>query len=317
MPRKVLQPLFPPVASMLAMLIGMTSCSLFNSSSDEEEIFPYNPKTSRSFSDIAADHLRYSVDGGSANAAKHEIQGVTLEDMKKRAEANDWIVTDPDDLEKSIASLESASQIKYGVGWETTYEKAREEASRSQRPLLMWFADSRRSPNSMQLGAELIDTEDFNKWAADNVIRLKLDSYITGYDSKGETRRKDYLKKISKQFNVNGTPQLFILTPDGQTVDQIRGYVSGTHESILRKIKNSTEIACSRYKETKKQLVGKGFRDWEGSNGMKIFARLYRYSPDGRIILQEPDSRFLRTTLKSLSAQDRDWINQEKAKRGL
>lgn len=302
---------FPVLA---VLLFGHTSCSLFQSKEDED-ITPYDPKTAPTFSELASEHLRYSVDGGAANTVQEEVTGLTLEQVKKDAEARGLRVTNPDNIEESIASLESVFKIKYGTDWERTYEKAREESLRSQRPLIIWFSDSRRSPNSIQMSKELLDTQDFSDWAKDKVIRLKLDQNITGYDSRGETKRKDYLKKLSKIFNVNGTPQLIIQTPDGQIVDHIRGYVSGSQDSIFRKIKNSSDIATNRFKETKKKLIQAGFRDWTGQNKVKLFARLYKCDPSGKVILQEPDGRFLKSSLNNMSIVDQAWIETQRIKR--
>lgn len=239
----------------------------------------------------------------------------TAEEVHKRLEEQGLIITD-DDPRKKIEALDIAFRNKTSSDWETDFTTARKEAMRQQRPLLLWFADSRRSPNSMQLGSELLNTQEFSDWAASNIIRFRIDANVSDrLHSKAQIKRKDDLKRLTSRFNVMGYPRVFILTPDGQQIDDMRGYISGAHDSMFRKIKNSSEIALKHYNETKKKLERQGFRSWKGTNGVTTFAKLSKYNiKTGELILQEIDGGFIKSHAKNLSMEDRHWIAAEKTK---
>ncbi len=297
----------------LLLLPGLVSCSLFSSGEDGEQLPDPNDPTLRP--DYIPEQLKagFREFGAGANARIEAVD--SLDSYKSDAEKRGVTLTDPDHPDKEIKALDQAFKMKNSSDWEVSFTEARREAMRHQKPIIMWFADSRRSPNSNQLSTEVLSKEDFADWAAQKAIRLRLDRNVTTPDKSLRNEQEVYLDKLAEQYKVQGYPRMFILTPDGQQVDDIRGYISGTSEYVTRRIKNSVSVAAKQFTQTKKNLESQGFREWKGRNGAPIFAKLYKYTDNGPIILQEPDGHFLQTRFNSLSSADMQWILDEKKKR--
>ena len=127
---------------------------------------------------------------------------------------------------------------------------------------------------------------------------------------------KEYVSKAPSMFGVRGTPVLLIMSPDGTKVDTLRGYYNGQSRLYFDQIKNSVKLANQPYEKFKKTLIPKGYRTWTGANGNTWFAKLSRYSEkDQAVWLQEFDGHQNKTSLRSLSEEDRKWILDQKAAR--
>lgn len=245
----------------------------------------------------------------------------SLEDIEKKQKESGVIFTDPDNPDAPIAALEEAFTGKHKTDWFISYTEALQEAMREQKPLLMWFTDSRNSPTSTQLSNELLSKPKFSEWCGENLVRLRLDMNVSDPNdtvTKGDSvKKEDYLKDLCKKYNVMGFPRLIMLTPDGQVVDTLAGYTSGAQDFVKRRIVNSARLAAKQFQTTKQHLEGMGYRSWTGKNGTKIFAKLRRYSDEkgGTLTLQEVNGHMLQTQLYSLSAADARWVQAEKAKR--
>lgn len=310
--------------SLLALALSSCSWLGFGENDDNTQDIKVNPADPTARPDYIPDHMRLNVEEIDGST-KQVSESVSMSEMRKQIEAEGLILINPDHVMgdpektkhalKNMTALEQAFNMKRGVDWETDYGVAQREALRSQRPLLMWFADSERSPNSILLATELFSTKEFTDWAEKNVIRLRLDKRITAKNSSEEKKRKNYLREQEKRFNVTGYPRVIILTSDGQKVDELAGYFSGTQESAFRRLKNSVDVAKNQYKNTKERLINLGFREWRGNNGNVLLAKLIKYSPNGDIVLQEGDGRFVRTHLNNVSHKDQQWIAEEKARR--
>ena len=59
--------------------------------------------------------------------------------------------------------------------WHSSYEKALEEVKEKGRPVLMLFTGSDWCPPCQRMDRELLDTDEFKKWAKENVVLLELD----------------------------------------------------------------------------------------------------------------------------------------------
>lgn len=235
----------------------------------------------------------------------------------------DIVWTDPDNPDAALPGLEDIIRANKKRGsWEESYTIARKRAQREGKPLLMWFTDSRRSAVCKKLSSELFATADFDSWAEDNVVRLRLDFDVKrggGGDLQDqmdtEARKKDYLESLEKRFNARGKPHVLVLAPDGATMLRQRGYKPDSSEFYWGKLKHAAIVAQRHYGDWKEGLEKKGYRDWESrGSDFKIFAKLVRYR-EGELILVEPDGKRFTTKESNLSEGDRLWIAGEKARR--
>jgi len=210
--------------------------------------------------------------------------------------------------------------VKNKGGWGVSFEEARRESMTSGKPVVMWFTNQKAgaSPACKKLSAELFSKTHFTKWAGDEVVRLRLDlnGGAKGAGNLGDetTRKRQYLQNLKKRYRVLGLPTVIVLAPDGEVVEQYRGFTRGQGKSYFQRLKDQVLTQKRNTKFWRSRLERKGYREWTGANGRLMFARLSRYSR-GRLILVEPDGRKSKTTERQLSKKDREWLAAEKAKR--
>lgn len=273
--------------------------------------------------------LLQQLNAGGASGAAQVFPGISetppsattsvasLEEIEKADREAGIIFTDPDNPDKTIEELEEAFKNNNRTDWLISYSEANREAMAQQKPILMWFTDSRNSPTSTALSNQLLSKPQFSKWCEEHLIRLRLDVNVSDDKRSVEIEKENYMKKLCKKYNVIGFPRLFLLTPDGQTVDMLTGYVPGSQDFVKRRIVNSTRLAIKQFQATQKKLESMGYRVWQGKNGNKIFAKLIRYSEEkgGILSLQEMNGQVVKTGMNSLSVADANWVKAEKAKR--
>ncbi|MFD2255446.1 thioredoxin fold domain-containing protein [Luteolibacter algae] len=260
------------------------------------------------------------TDGGTAiipggNAKTNPIAVTPQEDI---------VFTDPDNPDAGIPELESLMAAPKKGPWEESITIARQTAAREGKPILIWFTDSARSPMCKALSAELFATKEFGKWAEDKVVRLRIDSNVSvddpdlSLDEKvnRQVEMKDYVKRLKKRYKVLGHPFVLMLNPSGEVIGRYRGYKRGEADYFWGLIKQGEVASSTAYKSWRKGLEDKGYRDWEGKGGRKVFAKLVSYSK-GTLVLIEPGGERYKTHESKLSRKDRKWIDEQKALRGI
>ena len=229
---------------------------------------------------------------------------------------NEDIVWAPENPDEAIGGgLDELWKQPESKSWHISYIKAMRQARESGKPVLIWFTNSARSPLCAALSQELFSNSDFDSWAANKLVRLRVDDQISGI-SKGEnawTNRKNYIGKLKKKYKVHGNPTVIILSPSGGSIAQYRGYKKGYPDYYWGRIKNDVEKAESDYGAWREKLEKRGYRMWINRQGRKTFAKLYRFH-SGKVTLIDPDGKRGITSFNKLSDADQTWIIQEKKK---
>lgn len=241
----------------------------------------------------------------------------------------DIVFTDPDNPEANLPELSTILTAPKSRGpWEESETIAKQRSAREGKPLLIWFTDSQTSPMCKALSQELFSTPDFERWASEKLIRLRVDSNVDGSKfvndpdiSLGEkdSRRVDartYVAKLKKRYKVLGQPSLLLLNPSGEVIGRYRGYKRGDADYTWGLIKQGEAVSANAYKEWRAGLEKKGYREWRDRRDRKVFAKLTGYS-NGTLILIEPDGTRCRTHESKLSDGDRAWLSEQKRLRGL
>jgi thioredoxin-related protein len=237
----------------------------------------------------------------------------------------DIVFTDPDNPDSSLPELStllSAAPKRRGP-WEQSETIAKRRAVREGKPLLIWFTDSARSPMCKALNEELLSTPDFEKWAAEKLIRLRVDANAQVDDpdlalGDKESRLvdiKNYVERMKKQYKVLGYPLMVLLNPGGEVIGRYRGYKRGDADFTWGLIKQGEAASAHACQAWRASLEKKGYREWRDRQDRKVFAKLTSYS-NGNITLIEPDGTRSRTQESKLSDSDRAWINEQKKLRG-
>lgn len=125
--------------------------------------------------------------------------------------------------------------------WHTDVSKASEFAVKENKPLLMFFTGSDWCGWCVRLQKEVFFTDEFKKWANDNVVLLEL-------DFPRRTPQDDNLKAQNRQlqsmFKVRGYPTIWFVNPEINPEKQINlvrlgttGYVKGGPLAWINKVR--------------------------------------------------------------------------------
>jgi thioredoxin-related protein len=237
---------------------------------------------------------------------------------------NDIAWTDPDNPEAGIPELSTLMEGPKRGPWEESDKAAFRRASREGKPVLLWFTDSKNSPGCKAIAAELFSKSEFESWVRDRFVRLRVDSQVRQRDpnlsmdeaATREANLREYVAILKKRYKVLGHPTVLVLSPDGEVIGRYKGYRTGDADYFWGLLKQGDLVAQKRYGEWRTGLEKKGYREWQDRSGRKVFAKLLAYS-EGKLLLVEPDGVRSKTVESRLSADDREWIRQQKAARGL
>jgi hypothetical protein len=240
---------------------------------------------------------------------------------------DDIVFTDPDNPDASLPELSTllAAAPRRRGPWEQSESIAKRLAVREGKPLLIWFTDSSgRSPMCKAISEELFKKPEFEEWASEKIIRLRVDANVVLEDEdltlgEKETKlieRERYVNRLKKQYKVLGQPVVVMLNPAGEKIGQYRGYKRGDADFTWGLIKQAEVASTHATKSWRASLEQKGYREWSDVQDRNVFAKLVRYS-EGTLTLIEPDGTRSRTHENRLSEKDRAWIAEQKRLRGL
>lgn len=235
----------------------------------------------------------------------------------------DIVFTDPDNPDASLPELSGIltdPELQRGP-WERNIRLARKNSIREGKPLLIWFTNSQRSPRCRQLAQELFNRPEFQEWAGQNLIRMKVDE-SEDFDSDDRSLSEvqslrvefaAYVKRLKNHYKVLGLPSLVLVDPRGRVVGHYRGYKPGQADMTWGRLKQGVVASNHGHKAWSKELKSRGYREWRDLQGRKLIAKLLRYDK-GTLHLVEPDGSRAVVQEKQLSMADRRWIESEKAK---
>jgi thioredoxin-related protein len=307
-----------PTATRLliaALALAASSCGLLPDKSPDQEPSPFGPTG-------VPPELRSRGPAGTpvtpgGNVANQPLPlNITPE--------SDIVFTDPDNPDASLPELSTLLAAPKRGPWEESETIAKQRASQQGKPLLIWFTDSARSPMCKALSAELFSTPEFEKWASEKLVRLRVDSNYRVTDPKlsmderadRESDLRSYSTALKKRYTVLGQPFLILLSPDGSVLGRYRGYKRGEADFKWGLIKHGEAVFAGQREEWRKGLEKKGYREWSDKQGRKTFAKLTSYH-EGTLILIQPDGTRARTSEDKLSDADRKWIADQKKLRGI
>lgn len=223
------------------------------------------------------------------------------------------IVWAPENPDMPIIGLEGIANSDADApvdAWYVDYKKALQQSRQEGKPLMIWFTSTRNSPFCKALSNELFSKPEFDTWARENVVRLRIDSHINGKTDSERVEKRKYVEALKKRYKIMGHPVTLMLSPRGTQFGQYRGYKSGDADFYWGRIKNAVRSANQDYVSWKSEMEKKGYRVWHSATGKTVFAKVARYSK-GRIWLIEPDGRKTSTTVSRLALEDKLYIDRK------
>jgi thioredoxin-related protein len=302
-----------------AFACALASCAKFGIHSNPR---PQTPSSAFGTTGIPP-QLRTKKSDSGTPASPGDPSAHSATNLQLTAE-EDIVFTDPDNPESKLPEISTWLAAPKRGPWEESETLAQQRAAREGKPLLIWFTDSARSPMCKALSQELFSTPEFEKWATEKLIRLRVDSQVRednpelSLDEK-ETRLvdiKNYVVRMKKHYKVLGQPSVIMLNPSGEVIGHYRGYKRGDSNYFWGLIKQGEAVSSNAYQSWRASLEKKGYREWHDRKERKIFAKLSRYT-NGTLTLIEPDGTRSRTQETVLSDKDRSWIAEQKKLRNL
>ena len=115
--------------------------------------------------------------------------------------------------------------------WHTDMSKASDFAIKEKKPLLMFFTGSDWCGWCIRLQKEVFQTDEFKKWAHENVVLVELDfPKRTPQDDKIKAQNR----QLQSMFKVRGYPTIWFVNPEVNSEKQVNlkslgktGYVAG------------------------------------------------------------------------------------------
>ena len=119
--------------------------------------------------------------------------------------------------------------------WLTDLPKAEAQAKAENKIILMDFTGSDWCGWCIKFKKEVLDTKEFQEYAAKNVVLVELD-----YPNKKEqsTDLKKANADLKKKYKVNGFPTLVVLDKDGKEIGRQVGYSKGGPEAFIAKLES-------------------------------------------------------------------------------
>jgi thioredoxin-related protein len=307
------------VATLLLTILLLPSCARFTglvkskSTAKKKPDAPYGPTG-----------IPPALRSADAGTPIRSGGNVSLSQPVQLTAENDIAWTDPDNPDGGISELAPLLAAPKKTFWEVSETIARQRSSRENKPLLIWFSDSKNSPGCKGISAELFADLAFNEWAKEKFIRLKIDSYVRlddpnlgiGEGMDREIRLKNAVVEIKKRYKILGQPTFLVLASSGDVVATYKGYRSGQADYTWGLFRQGQSLAEKSNTEWRADLMKKGYREWQDRKSNKVFAKLLSYSK-GQLSLIEPDGKRSRTTEARLSDSDQSWIKQQKTARGI
>ena len=138
------------------------------------------------------------------------------------------------------AKEEKKAEKKAESAWLTDLAAAKKQAAEEKKPILMFFTGSDWCGWCRKLHEDVLDKDEFQKFAKDSVILLEL-------DFPNSIPQSDALKKQNKalgeKFKVNGYPTMVLVASDGEKeITRTVGY----NKELVSKLKKAVKKVLDR-----------------------------------------------------------------------
>ncbi len=157
-------------------------------------------------------------------------------------------------------------------GWIDNFEQAQKKAEAFKQPIFAFFTGSDWCGWCVRLKKEALDTKEFEKFAADNLILFEADFPRAKKISDKVKKQND---ELASKYGVRGYPTVFLLDAEGKQLGRT-GYKAGGAEAYVKHLKEMLETAgvktvekpeaakpLSAYEKMKAERAAKAAQDAE------------------------------------------------------
>jgi len=120
-----------------------------------------------------------------------------------------------------------------GAGkWTEDLDAALKTAARTKRPILVDFQGSDWCGWCIKLHDEVFDTDEFRKYAAENLVLVSID-FPRSKPQSDELKQRN--RKLAGKYGVRGFPTVVMLDSAGKEIGRT-GYVRGGPKAFIREV---------------------------------------------------------------------------------
>lgn len=121
-----------------------------------------------------------------------------------------------------------------GDDWGTDLPKALEQAKKEKKLVLLDFNGSDWCPPCIKLKKDVFGTDDFKKFAQDNLVLVDLD-FPRRKAQAAEIKAAN--EKLSEQYKIESFPTIIVLDANGKQVSREEGYGGESAKDYVGKLK--------------------------------------------------------------------------------
>ncbi len=111
------------------------------------------------------------------------------------------------------STLRPEAQLEQSGQWLTSWELAHRESLRTGKPIMAVFTGSDWCGPCIALKKKVLVTDQFTRWATENVVLLEVDFPKNTNQSPAV---KDQNRGLSNRYNVAGYPTVLVIDTDGK-----------------------------------------------------------------------------------------------------
>lgn len=126
----------------------------------------------------------------------------------------------------------------FAISWTTDHDAALATARQQKRATFLFFTGSDWCPWCKRLDAEILSTKQFQTFADENLVLVKIDFPKHSKLPSGEAERNE---QLAKRYAVHGFPRIVVLSPEGKPLGDL-GYVPGGAYRFLEELMKVPQI---------------------------------------------------------------------------
>lgn len=149
-----------------------------------------------------------------------------------------------------------SSNSQAAEGWLVDFEKAKAQAEKEGKSILMEFTGSDWCPPCKALAANVFSKDVWKTEAPKNFVLLKLDNPRD--KSKQSKEEQDQYIRLSKEYPVPGVPTIYLTDAKGRPYHQLVGYAGDTVDAYLGKLTKQLPVLEKRDAAFAKAAKAKG-----------------------------------------------------------
>lgn len=119
--------------------------------------------------------------------------------------------------------------------WLTDLPKAQAQAKAENKIVLMDFTGSDWCGWCIKFKKDVLDTPEFQAYAAKNVVLVEVD-FPNKKDQSAELKKAN--KSLEEKYKVEGFPTLVVLDKDGKEIGRQVGYSKGGPKAFIEKLES-------------------------------------------------------------------------------